>query len=264
MRLLAPFEALGASVMSAIEDAGHACTLLARVAWSAPRVVLRPRAFIDQLYICGAGSLGVALIVGVFVGMIMALQTGLTLKRYQLESFIGTVVLITLLKELGPFMCAFILAGRVGSAMAAELGTMKVSEEIDALRVMSIDPVRFLVVPRVLALALVAPMLTIYVDIVGVIGGATVAEYQIGVSSAQYYDKVFEFLGNAELDLLYGGLAKAVVFGVLIAAIGCSNGLRTTRGAQGVGEASRKSVVQAFLMILILNYFMSSILNRYI
>lgn len=259
-----PFAALGAGVLETVEDAGYACSLLFEtLTVGLLSFFSRVGEFSKQLFVCGAQSMIVALIVGVFSGMIMALQTGLTLKQYQLQGFIGTVVLITLLKELGPFMCAFILAGRAGSAMAAELGTMKVSEEIDALRVMSINPVSFLVLPRVLAMALVAPMLTVYVDIVGVMGGAAVARYQIGVSYIQYYKNVWEYLDSAPLDVLYGGLVKALVFGLVIAAISCSNGLRATRGAAGVGEASRKSVVQSFLMILILNYFMSSIINRY-
>lgn len=262
--LLEPFERSGRAVVDAVLDAGHACVLLADVlTWGLFAGVGRARLVFAQLYVCGAESLFVSLVVGAFSGMIIGLQTGLTLKGYSLEGVLGSVVLYTMLKELGPFMCAFIVAGRVGSAMAAELGTMKVSEEIDALEVMSISPTSYLVVPRVLALALVCPMLTIYVNVVGVIGGALVAKYQIGVSFVMYYDRVWDDLANADLVILYGGLVKAVVFGLVIAAISCSNGLRATRGAAGVGEASRKSVVQAFLLILVLNYFMSSIIHRY-
>ncbi|MBI4614683.1 MAG: ABC transporter permease, partial [Planctomycetes bacterium] len=167
-------------------------------------------------------------------------------------------------KELGPFMTAFILAGRVGSAMAAELGTMSVSEEIDALRVMSIDPVKYLVLPRVIALSLFAPILTIYANILGVVGGSVVALYQIDVEYAAYYNNLFDTLEQWRgMDLLYGGLLKSMVFGMTISLVGCSLGLRTTHGAEGVGQAARKAVVYSFLLILILNYIMSSLIERY-
>lgn len=258
------FHMTGARVLGLVEDAGYSVQLwLEAIMWSFAAGIFRLRAIGDQLYICGVQSVVVTLIVGTFTGMILALQTGLVLRQYQIQSFIGMVVMVTLLKELGPFMCAFILAGRVGSAMAAELGTMAVSEEIDALKVMSINPVKFLVMPRFIALTLVAPILTIYADIVGVIGGAVIAKYQVGVSYELYYKRIWEYLENADLTILYGGLAKAMVFGMLISVIGCSNGLRATRGAEGVGRASRRTVVDSFLLILIVNYFMSSIINRY-
>lgn len=258
------FQETGRRVLGLVGDAGYSVQLwLEAVFWSFAAGIFRLRAICDQLYICGVQSVVVTLIVGVFTGMIMALQTGLVLKQYQIQDMIGRVVLVTLLKELGPFMCAFILAGRVGSAMAAELGTMAVSEEIDALKVMSINPVKFLVMPRFIALTLMAPILTIFANVVGVIGGSVVAKYQIGVSYQLYYKRIWEYLEDANLSLLYGGVAKAMVFGMLISIIGCANGLRATRGAEGVGQASRRTVVDSFLLILILNYFMSSILNTY-
>ncbi len=262
--MLGIFRTTGERILGLIEDAGYGVQLWCQsVVWTVLAGLFRVRAIFEQLYICGVQSVIVTLIVGAFTGMILALQTGLVLKQYQIQSFIGMVVMVTLLKELGPFMCAFILAGRVGSAMAAELGTMAVSEEIDALQVMSINPVKFLVMPRFIALTLVAPILTIFADIVGVIGGGMVAKYQVGVSYTLYYKRIWEYLEGAELSLIYGGLVKAMVFGMLISIIGCSNGLRATRGAEGVGRASRRTVVDSFLLILIFNYFMSSILNRY-
>jgi phospholipid/cholesterol/gamma-HCH transport system permease protein len=165
-------------------------------------------------------------------------------------------------KEVGPFMTAFILAGRVGSAMAAEIGTMKVSEEIDALEVMSINPVDFLVMPRIIALTLCAPVLTAYANFVGVIGGAVVAKYQIGVEYSIYFRNVITYMTLTDLTLIFGGLFKAMVFGIIIASVGCANGLKTDNGAEGVGIAARKTVVEAFLLILIFNYFMSSIIEK--
>jgi phospholipid/cholesterol/gamma-HCH transport system permease protein len=159
-------------------------------------------------------------------------------------------------------MSAFILAGRIGSAMAAELGTMKVSEEIDALEVMSINPVDFLVMPRIIALALVAPILTAYANFVGVLGGAVVAKYQIGVEYVVYFNNVINYMTLTDLTLIFGGIFKAMIFGIIIATVGCANGLKTENGAEGVGAAARKTVVDAFLLILMFNYFMSSIIEK--
>ncbi len=258
------FQQTGRRVLGLVEDAGYTVALwIETLRWTFTAGFFRLRAISDQLYICGVQSVIVTLIVGLFTGMIITLQMGLVLKQYQIHGFIGMVVMITMLKELGPFMCAFILAGRVGSAMSAELGTMAVSEEIDALKVMSINPVKLLVMPRFVALTLMAPILTIFADIVGVLGGSVVAKYRIGVSYTLYYKRIWEYLQDAPLSLLYGGMVKAMVFGMLISIIGCANGLRATRGAEGVGQASRRTVVDSFLLILILNYFMSSILNTY-
>lgn len=257
------FDATGAWARGLVIDAGHAVLLWVRAMASLGNVFRRIRPLLRQTYIAGVQSLPVAMLVGVFTGMILAFQTGLTLKTYHLERFLGTLVLVSMCKELGPFMTAFILSGRVGSAMAAELGTMSVSEEIDALHVMSIDPVKYLVLPRFLALTLFAPIITIYANILGVVGGAIVAKYQIGVEYAVYFDNLFDTLEQSDLDLLFGGLIKSMVFGATIALTSCSLGLRTTHGAEGVGEAARKSVVYNFLLILVLNYVMSSLIERY-
>jgi phospholipid/cholesterol/gamma-HCH transport system permease protein len=222
----------------------------------------RTRSVLEQLYICGVQSVPVTMVVGIFAGMILSFQTGLVFRDYHLEEYLGLVVLVSMCKEVGPFMTAFILAGRIGSAMAAELGTMKVSEEIDALEVMSINPVAFLVMPRVLALALCAPILTAYVNFLGVLGGAVVGYYQVGVEYHVYFKNVITYMTLSDLTLIFGGLFKGMVFGITIATLGCANGLRADNGAEGVGVAARKTVVEAFLLILIFNYFMSSILEK--
>ena len=165
-------------------------------------------------------------------------------------------------KEIGPFMTAFLLAGRIGSAMAAELGTMKVSEEVDALEVMSIDPIDYLVLPRITAMALISPILIAYSNFVGVIGGAVVSQYQVGVDYSVYFRNVINYMSVTDLTLIYGGLFKGIIFGIVIATVGCACGLRATNGAEGVGIATRKTVVQAFLLILIFNYYMSSVIEK--
>ncbi|MDP7034898.1 MAG: ABC transporter permease [Planctomycetota bacterium] len=265
MILLRPFEAIGSQILDTAFKAGYSLTLFLRSVACLGGIFEKRKSIASQLYICGVQSVGITLVVALFTGMILALQTGLVLQRYNIEGFLGTVILVTLCREMGPFMCAFILAGRVGSAMAAEIGTMNVSEEVDALRVMSIDPVRFLVMPRIISLVIFAPVLTVFTNFVGVLGGSIVANLQIGVEYSVYFGKIFEYLEDPKttLEIFYGGLFKSAVFGCTIAVIGCSNGLRTSQGAVGVGKASRKAVVDSFLFILMLNYFMSSVINRF-
>ena len=221
-----------------------------------------PRQFgeiLHQIYICSFKSLPVVLVVGAFSGMVLALQTGNSLKQFGQQGLIGGVTAIGLAREMGPNMTAFILAGLVGSAMAAELGTMKVSEEIDALEVMSIDPVRFLVMPRVIALSIAAPVLTIYNDFLGFAFGGVVGYTQLGVDYDTYINAARQMADNRDL---FSGLIKALVFGVTIAMISCSEGLRAKGGALGVGQATRSAVVKSFLAIIIFNYFMTSIFAR--
>jgi phospholipid/cholesterol/gamma-HCH transport system permease protein len=186
--------------------------------------------------------------------MILALQSGIELSRWQLEANVGLLVSASMVREMGPVMAAFILAGLVGSTMAAELGTMKVSEEIDALEVMSINPLRFLVMPRVVALGVGCPVLVIFVDAVGVAGGGVVARSLLGVDYALYFDKARNVL---EVKDLLGGLLKSFLFGVTISTIGCAQGLRAENGAEGVGRATMRAVVMSFIYVLILDYFVA-------
>jgi phospholipid/cholesterol/gamma-HCH transport system permease protein len=217
-------------------------------AWRKAGEILR------QLDRCVFGSLFVTFIVGLFTGMILSLQAGIEMSRWGQEANVGLLVSASMVREMGPVMTAFILAGLVGSTMAAELGTMNVSEEIDALEVMSISPLRYLVMPRVLALALAAPALTIFVDAVGVAGGAVVARSLLGVDYATYIDKARDVL---EVKDVLGGLLKAFVFGVTIATIGCAQGLRAENGAEGVGRATMRSVVMSFIYVLIFDYLVA-------
>lgn len=248
--------------ITVFDSAGYTVNTLLKTIRLFPKIGKRRRAILEQCYICGVQSVPVTLVVGLFTGMIISFQIGIFFKDYHLEDYLGLVVLVSMCKEIGPFMTAFILAGRIGSAMAAELGTMKVSEEIDALEVMSIDPIDYLVLPRVISLALIAPVLTAYSNFVGVLGGAIVSKYQVGVDFYVYFNNVINYMSVTDLTLIYGGLVKGVVFGILIATVGCACGLRATNGAEGVGIATRKTVVQAFLLILIFNYYMSSVIEK--
>jgi phospholipid/cholesterol/gamma-HCH transport system permease protein len=253
---LRSFRRLGRIILIACHDMGHALIMLGS-ATLYTRTIWRPRArreVVSQLYVTGIKSLGVITVVAVFTGMILALQTGLELRRYGQEEFIGSAVAVSIIREMGPFMTGLIIAASVGSAIAAQLGTMAVSEEIAALEVMSINPNRFLVMPRLVALALMMPILTVYTNILGILGGGIVGATQLGVSFQAYFDNATRFAENKDL---YVGLFKAFVFGVIIATVACHQGLSTTEGAVGVGRATRQTVITSFLFVLIVGYMIT-------
>jgi phospholipid/cholesterol/gamma-HCH transport system permease protein len=212
------------------------------------------REIVVQMYVAGIKSLGVISVVAVFTGMILALQTGIELRRFNQEVNIGTAVMVSMLREMGPFMTGQILAACVGSAMAAQLGTMVVSEEIAALEVMSIDPVRFLVMPRLVAMAIMTPILSFYTCMMGVLGGGLVGFTQLGVAWVSYMENATRY---AQVKDLYVGLFKAFLFGVIITTVSCHEGFSTSQGAVGVGLATRRSVIVSFLLILIVGYFVT-------
>lgn len=244
----------GRYLLSLMRNTGRALAIFGEAVRWLPACWQRRKEVIRQLYICGIKSFPVTSTVALFTGMILGLQTGLVLRDYGQQAQVGLLVAQTMCREMGPFMTALILAASVGSAIAAELGTMAVSEEIDALHVMSINPVRFLVMPRLLALLVMCPVLTVFTNVVGVLGGMLVAYTQLGVSPVAYYDSAINHLHNKEL---YVGLLKALVFGCLIATVSCYQGLATRNGAVGVGRATRRSVVHSFLLILICGYFIT-------
>ena len=207
-----------------------------------------------QMMLCGIKSFGVTSVVALFTGMILALQAGLILKAYGQEMRVGFLVAQTMFREMGPFMTALILAASVGSGMAALLGTMKVSQELAALEVMSINPVRFLVAPRLLAMMVMCPVLPMYTDLIGILGGGLVAYTQLGVGWTMYFDNVRFMLYEREL---WVGVFKAWVFAIIIVAISCHQGMVAKDGAVGVGLATKKSVVACFLVILIVGYIIT-------
>ena len=212
------------------------------------------REIVNQMYVSGIKSLGVVTVVAVFTGMILALQTGIALREYNQEVYIGGAVMISMLREMGPFMTGQILAACVGSAMAAQLGTMVVSEEVDALEIMSINPVRFLVMPRLVAMVVMTPLLSFYTCMMGVLGGGIVGTTQLGVPWTAYINNGTL---NAEMKDLYVGLFKALLFGVIITVVACHEGFATTQGAVGVGRVTRHAVIISFLFILIVGYFVT-------
>ena len=207
-----------------------------------------------QLYMVGIKSLPVVSIVALFTGMILALQAGLILRQYGQEVNIGTLVCVSLFREMGPFMTALVVAASVGSSIAAQMGTMTVSEEISALDVMGISPLRYLVMPRLIALAVMMPMLALYSNMLGIFGGAIVGATQLDISMQAYFDNAFRYADNKDL---YVGLFKSFLFGLIIVTVSCYQGFRASNGAVGVGRATRQSVIVSFLLILIIGYFVT-------
>ncbi len=246
----------GWEVIDFICRVGSGTLMILRAFYYLPSLRKNVREVLRQMLICGVKSFGVTSVVALFTGMILALQAGIILKNYGQEMRVGFLVAQTMFREMGPFMTALILAASVGSGMAALLGTMKVSQELASLEVMSIDPVRFLVAPRLLAMMVMCPVLTCYTDLIGILGGGLVAYTQLGVGWIMYFDNVRFMLYEKEL---WVGLFKAWVFSVLIVTISCHKGMNASDGAVGVGLATKSSVVTNFLTILIVGYFITRI-----
>ena len=249
--------ALGRHVVAWFASIGQAVRLMAESFGYLPGVVFRSRArgeFMKQLYSTGIRTLPVISVVGMFAGMILALQVGLALRRFNQEVYLGAAVMLSLIREMGPFVTGICLSACVGSAMAAELGTMTVNDEVAALEIMSIPPVRFLAAPRMGGLLVMSPLLSFYACVLGVVGGGVVGYTQFNVSFSQYMSSAMTM---AELKDLFVGLLKATVFGVVICTVSCHQGFATRMGAVGVGRATQRSVIISFLLILMLGYMIT-------
>jgi phospholipid/cholesterol/gamma-HCH transport system permease protein len=213
---------------------------------------------LPSFYQIGVLSLPVVALTGTFIGMILAVQTHAQFKALGLETRLGAVINMSLVRELGPVLAATMLAGRVGSAMAAELGTMRVTEQIDALVTMGANPIYYLVVPRFLACLLLIPSLTIMADFMGVAGGYFYSVYILDIDWFHYWNNSQQFVGT--FDLFYG-VFKSFFFGAAIALISCHRGFHCDPGAEGVGRAATAAFVYSFVVILILNFFLGILLN---
>jgi phospholipid/cholesterol/gamma-HCH transport system permease protein len=212
-----------------------------------------------QMVIIGYETLPVASVMAFFVGMVLALQTGVELNKYGGQNIIGAIVGHSMVRELGPVMTSFLVAGRAGSAMAAEIGVMKVYEEIDALKTLDINPVRYLAMPRLIACLICMPALVIYSDLVGIAGGALISNFhpQIFVSYWIYYDSLHDALKLKEIGI---GLIKAVTFGGIIALVCCYIGFTTSGGPRGIARSTTRSVVWSFMLILVADYVLTRLL----
>jgi len=247
---------VGSTLLTMTHTAGYNLVLLLRAVSYIGGLFRCSGEILRQMWTMGVASLPVTLLVALFTGMVLALQTGMELMRWGIQEKIGVIVAASMTREMGPLWTGIILAARVGSGMAAEIGTMTVSEEVDALEVMSIDPARFLVLPRLVALVVMAPILTIYANLVGVIGGSIVGYNQIGVSYSRYFQNGLDGLLLKDINT---GLVKSVIFAIIIVAVGCGKGMQAKGGAVGVGQATRDTVVVSLILIIAFNYFVTSV-----
>jgi phospholipid/cholesterol/gamma-HCH transport system permease protein len=228
--------------------------------WDFLRYLFRPpfelSLFIEQLDSIGWRSLNVVNLTAIFTGMVLALQMGGFLSRFGAKIYVSRIMGISLLREMGPVLTALMIGARVGAGIAAELGSMTVTEQVDAMRALASSPVKKLVVPRVLATIVILPVLTIIADVVGLFGGLLIAVTQLGISAEFFYASLVR---NVHLSDLMSGLCKALFFGYLIAIIACGKGLGTQGGADGVGRAATTAVVAASISILVADFFLTKL-----
>lgn len=249
-------ESFGQFFLHQAEETGRWFQMLGRTFVWMFRPPLGLGEWLRQMVRVGVDSVPVVVLTTMFTGMVLALQTHTGFARVHAESFVGSVVALAMLRELSPVLVGLMVTGRVGSSMAAEIGTMRVTEQIDALEALATDPVHYLFVPRVVAGILMLPLLTILGDGLGLIGGYIVSVQLLGANPVVYQQNSFQFL---ELNDLFTGLAKAAVFGLILTLTGCLRGYYTTGGAEGVGRSTTGAVVQASLLILLSDFFLTKI-----
>jgi phospholipid/cholesterol/gamma-HCH transport system permease protein len=214
---------------------------------------------VDQMDRIGVGSLGLVFVISLFTGAVAAVQAAYQFSNVVPLKYIGAVIMRSVIIELGPVLTALVVGGRVGAAIAAELGSMKVTEQIDALRAMGINPIRYLIVPRVVAATVMLPVMTIFSDAIAIFGGFVVSVTSIGVTAGTYINAIKDYFYVKDL---MSGLIKALVFGNVIGTMGCFYGLATEGGAEGVGTATTRAVVSSCVLVLILDYLLASVLFR--
>lgn len=256
-RPIAALEWLGERSTHAFEEIGRFFTMMYLTLYWSVRPPFDLRQWVRQMVRVGVDSIPVVGLTAMFTGMVMALQTYRGFERFHAESFVASVVSLSLTRELAPVLAALMIAGRIGSSLAAELGTMRVTEQIDALSAMAVEPVQYLVVPRVAATTLMLPPLVALADGIGIAGGFAVAVGLMDANPVVYWEKTFQFL---DLNDVFSGLIKAGVFGLILSVTGCSKGYHTTGGAEGVGRSTTAAVVMASLVILLSDFFLTKIL----
>jgi phospholipid/cholesterol/gamma-HCH transport system permease protein len=242
-------------------EVGRVSIMIGRTLGSSAKRLPSARLIVQQMNTIGVESLWLVLVVSLFTGAVAAVQAAYQFTSAVPIKFLSGVILRSVVIELGPVLTALIIGGRVGASIAAELGTMKVTEQIDAMRAMGINPLRYLVAPRVIAATLMLPILTIYSDGIAIFGGYVVAVTNIGMSTATYVDGLREFFFMKDLA---SGILKSVFFGGIIGMMGCYNGFQTEGGAEGVGRATTGAVVTSCVLVLILDYILATVLFRII
>jgi phospholipid/cholesterol/gamma-HCH transport system permease protein len=248
---------IGASSIQMLEEVGRFFYILHYTIYWALRRPYDLREWTRQMVRVGVDSLPVVGLTAMFTGMVMALQTYRGFERFHAESFVASVVSLSLTRELAPVLSALMIAGRIGSSLAAELGTMRVTEQIDALYAMATEPIQYLIVPRVAATTLMLPPLVACAGGIGIFGGYAVSVGLMDANPVVYWERTFQFL---DLNDVFSGLIKAAVFGLILSVTGCTKGFFTTGGAEGVGRATTAAVVMSSLVILLSDFFLTKIL----
>lgn len=249
-------ESIGRFFIRVFEETGFWFQMLWRTVQWTFRPPWSPGEWLRQMGRLGVDSVPVVFLTTMFTGMVMALQTFNGFQRVHAENFVGSVVALSMVRELSPVLVALMVTGRVGSSMAAEIGTMRVTEQIDALDALATDPVQYLFVPRVIAGIVMLPFLTILGDALGIYGGYLVAVRLLGANPVIYEQNTYQFLDLADL---MSGVYKAAVFGLLLTLTGCVKGFETTGGAEGVGRSTTSAVVTASLLILLSDFFLTKL-----
>ena len=251
---------LGRMVLSTVEMVGDLSLFTYQmIRWMTTRLPQR-RVLLPTMYQIGVQSLPVVVITGGFIGMVLAVQTYDQFRMMRLETRLGAVINVSLVKELGPVLAATMLAGRIGSSIAAELGTMRVTEQIDALKALGANPIQYLVVPRFLSCFLLIPLLTVVADAIGILGGWFFSSQVLGISSVHYWHHALNYVTAYDV---FSGLVKSVFFGAAIAMVACHRGFHCGAGAEGVGRAATESFVLSFVAILSLDFFLGMFFTNF-
>ena len=251
-----PLAAIGRAFLSLLEAAGRLVLFSLTAVSHMVRPPFYPRILLRQMVDIGYYSLPVVALTTLFSGMVLALQSHTGFARFSAEGAVAGVVSLAITRELAPVLAGLMVAGRVGASMAAEIGTMRVTEQIDALSTLSTDPMKFLVAPRILAGFVMLPPLVLVGDIIGIFGGYIVGIYKLDFGAAAYIDQTWRFVETIDV---VSGLVKAAVFGFLVSLMGCYHGYRSEGGAQGVGRAATNAVVSSAILILVFNYIITEL-----
>ena len=256
-RTTAFLEGVGRRSLNLFEEIGRFFYILHTTIYWTFRRPFDGREWVRQMVRVGVDSIPVVGLTAMFTGMVMSLQTYRGFERFHAESFVASVVSLSLTRELAPVLASLMIAGRIGSSLAAELGTMRVTEQIDAMYAMATEPIQYLVVPRVAATTIMLPPLVAMANGVGIFGGYAIAVGLMGANPVMYWDKTFQFL---DLNDVFSGLIKAAAFGLILSVTGCAKGFFTTGGAEGVGRSTTSAVVMASVVILVSDFFLTKIL----
>lgn len=248
---------VGQSALEVLDTFGFFSLFFTRAMKTLFSTRLHLRKVFQQMEHIGVDSLNIVVLTGAFTGAVLALQTYIGLKRFGAEGNIGPIVALSLTRELGPVLTGLMVTGRAGSSIAAEIGTMEITEQIDALKTLCIDVNQYLIVPRIVASTIILPFLSLFSMFCGICGGYVIAVHALGLNGVEYINQIKQFL---ELSDITGGLFKSSVFGLILALVGCYKGYFTRGGAKGVGIATTQSVVVSSILILISNYYLAALL----